>query len=374
MLYFTILSNSYKFMCNKATIKITMKKVISVVFIAYIIAISFVQGELTPISTYSQQDYNQAHDYISSLTENHQSQQRRDFSPEPSITKLALAGGGISIYATAGSIIAIEASPKVNLDSIAGSDAGALASTLYVGGYNSTEILAILYGTPSTPRPMSPDIVAANIFRAAGVFDLTILQYTTNALLALTTGIGDPIYGSYGITFSQLYNFNPVNLTIVAYNMNLRQLEYFNYINTPDMEVGKAIAATSAGYPLHLTLYQADNGYFYAQGDVGGDNYPIELFKKDHEKTLGVDILWNYEITVWDYEHKGADIVIGASNLFAWRINPHETVPGRLQRRTAYVNMPSFAFQYMHYANVTQKEAMVKAGYLATLVKLAELV
>jgi predicted acylesterase/phospholipase RssA len=251
---------------------------------------------------------------------------------------------------------------------------GCVIAAFKIAGFNGTEILNFMISLPTGPRDYSAATVSSNVLNKGGVFDLSTIQYLINSKIAEKTGIGNLYVGA---TFAQLYAFNPIELNVVVYNMNLRRTEYFNRFTTPNMSVGLAVAASS-GYLLHLTTVTIGN-YQYTGGAIE-DNYPIEQFSQDHQKTIGIDFMWSYQTEVWNYEGQGADKVIGTSNAIMYLVNRNEEISNKLRRRTAYVDMPtkidgevSEIFPFAHHLVMAQKNRITEAGRNAMIAKLNQL-
>jgi len=89
------------------------------------------------------------------------------------------------------------------------------------------------------------------------------------------------------ITFIELYNLTKKKLILTGTCVNTQKLQYFSYIETPDMKVINAIRATIS-IPLYFTpvLYNND---LYIDGSCCS-NYPINLFDNELEHTLGINI------------------------------------------------------------------------------------
>jgi len=103
--------------------------------------------------------------------------------------------------------------------------------------------------------------------------------------------INDIIYDKLNIdniTFLELHNFNKIEFTITGTCLSTRKIEYFNYKNTPNMEISKAIQI-STSLPFYYMLNDWDDKKWIDGGIC--NNFPIEYFDfydgKFNNNTLG---------------------------------------------------------------------------------------
>ena len=76
------------------------------------------------------------------------------------------------------------------------------------------------------------------------------------------------------ITFKQLYRYCKIKFTVNALNITDSQLEYFNYVLTPEIKVLDAVTA-SASLPVILPAYNI-NGKLYYDGGLC-NNCPVDI-------------------------------------------------------------------------------------------------
>jgi len=89
------------------------------------------------------------------------------------------------------------------------------------------------------------------------------------------------------ITFMDLYNFNPIKITLTGSKVyqDVVELELYNHLLTPQMSVIKALRISMSIPPLFTPLNE--DKYHLIDGGVV-NNYPIDLFKDQKETTLGI--------------------------------------------------------------------------------------
>jgi len=109
------------------------------------------------------------------------------------------------------------------------------------------------------------------------------------------------IMGAYkDITFIELYHTINVKFTVCATNISTINIEYFNYLLTPDVKVINAIMASSA-VPILLPAYKINNNYYYDGGIC--NNCPCNLV--DPKTSIAFDITSQHEAS----EYKILDLI-----------------------------------------------------------------
>jgi NTE family protein len=94
------------------------------------------------------------------------------------------------------------------------------------------------------------------------------------------------------ITFIELYNLTKVKFTVCATNITKVEIEYFNYISTPNVKVVDAIMA-SISVPFLFPAYKINDDYYYDGGIC--NNCPCNLV--DPLTSMAFDIATGYEPT-----------------------------------------------------------------------------
>jgi NTE family protein len=103
--------------------------------------------------------------------------------------------------------------------------------------------------------------------------------------------------GDSSINFAGVYNKYGTELTITGYNASYRRTDYFNHINTPEMEVRDAIRI-SCSIPGMYAYYQY-KGSWYSDGGIKC-NYPINVFRdiqdEDGDQVVGFKLMTGEEL------------------------------------------------------------------------------
>jgi NTE family protein len=210
---------------------------------------------------------------------------------EKEINTLLLSGGGIKVAA---SLTALEKAYNsdlffFNLDHIFGVSAGSFLAITIILNYTFSEIkeelLSLNYKNLTT-------IQFSNLLTEWGVESgQKIIKWVE--CLIIKKGI------SPKVTFKELYDIYPIKYTVLAFNLNKMEYEYFNHLNTPDMSITTAMRY-SMNIPCFFTKQTYKNDLIVDAGLVS--NFPCEIFSKniknvsnenDIDNLLGVYLLKN---------------------------------------------------------------------------------
>ena len=208
---------------------------------------------------------------------------------EIEINTLLLSGGGAKVTASVAALEKAYNSPLFffNLEHICGISAGAFLGLCLVINYSFDEIKAELLNVDVRKLV---NIQFSNFLNDWGIESGKILIKWIESLL-IKKGI------SPKITFKELFNLFPVRYTVIAYNINKIDYEFFNHLKSPELSVIDAIRY-SINIPMFFTK-QLYNGDLIVDAGVI-NNFPCELFsqdlenvckKNDLENLLGIQIL-----------------------------------------------------------------------------------
>ena len=171
-------------------------------------------------------------------------------------------------------------------------------------------------------------------------------------------------YGVPGMTFGQLFQATGKFLNFVVYNCNLRRLEYLNKDTTPDLAVSLGAAASLAYTYIYDTVTIDD--YIYTSGAVR-NNYPIDYYPPTlGNRLVGVNYVYDYNTVDWNYnDTAAANVVVGATNLLNYLINPSINTPVLGSPQTVNVYITPGVIQYSHYLTDAQKLELIAEGNAA---------
>lgn len=196
------------------------------------------------------------------------------------ITNLVFEGGGVKGLAFCGAVDALSKADMLSkVKNIIGSSAGAMCAGLLAVNYTAAELKKEL--TKLNMRHLTDDTVGfiRDIYRLLsnyGIYKGDAFIEWYGSLIAKKTG--NPMS-----TFKDVYRMYGIDLTITGTCLNTESTVYFNFNNTPDMPVVKAvrISISIPGVFCAVTM----NGNTYVDGGVL-NNYPIDYYD-NIENTLG---------------------------------------------------------------------------------------
>ena len=193
------------------------------------------------------------------------------------IKHLVLSGGGPSMIQSLAAIQHLETSQFIdmkNIESIYGTSAGALISTLICLKYDWETINDYIIKRPWQDVFL---IKVQNIFDAytkKGIFDIKIIEKCFKPLL-------DAKDISMEITLEDFYKYSNIELHFFTFEINEFQLEDISYLNYPKLPLLTAIQMT-CGLPILVTPVCLDNKCYIDGGIVC--NYPLKYCVESGKK------------------------------------------------------------------------------------------
>lgn len=193
------------------------------------------------------------------------------------IDTLCISGGGLKGISFYGALYHLLNVKYINLDDIniyVGSSIGSIIALLFVLGYNIDEMHDFILNFDFTI--LEPNIECDNIFTNYG--------FSSNDKIILTMEHFIKIkFDNSNITFLELYKLTNKKLIITGTNITDKKLEYFDYINTPQMTVIDGIRISTC-IPIIFSPIKYNDKY-YIDGAVSA-NLPIDICNKN--TTLGI--------------------------------------------------------------------------------------
>lgn len=191
------------------------------------------------------------------------------------IRNLALSGGGLKGVAFLGAVKALQELEIFEPRRIAGTSIGAFYGLLIVLDFNHDELYSFVtnfdYGSIK-----SYDFI--NCFKNWGIdTGERVVQFTRHLLKRKLQ--------KFDCTFKELYQYNPIELTITSTHLNSHSVVYYNYKTHPDESVIDAIRQ-SISIPGLLCPVKKNNGDVFVDGGLL-DNFPIQVLP-DSNQTLGI--------------------------------------------------------------------------------------
>ena len=205
---------------------------------------------------------------------------------EKIIKYLVFSGGSSKGFSYIGCIKAFEEFGILNnLEEIAGTSIGGFFGLMIVLKLKSNDLISIFnYLDLNLLHNINSDSIL-NFINKYG-FDTGL---NTEKLIGLFLELRFPNKNPLDITFKDLFDFNPIKLSVIGTKIYKGKVEEenYNHLTTPQMSVIKAIRITMCIPPL-FTPIEYDDYHLLDGGLV--NNYPIDLFDVDNklEHTLGI--------------------------------------------------------------------------------------
>lgn len=189
------------------------------------------------------------------------------------VNGLVFSGGGLRGFAFIGALKALETTPDIDLSNIeylAGCSVGAIMASSIAVGYVADELYDfILHFDYDTIKEL-------NIL---GFFERFGIE-TGNKILEFFRILLKKKTGYENTTFKELYDLRKKHLVINATCINTHQIEYFDYVQSPNMPIALAIRM-SISLPFIITPVSYNGKLYVDDGAV--DNFPIPLHKNPNE-------------------------------------------------------------------------------------------
>jgi NTE family protein len=195
------------------------------------------------------------------------------------IENIVFSGAGSRIYIFLGFIKALdEHNILSNVKSVIGTSSGALIAVLCVLDFKYSEIEEIMLkiNTSNLKNISSENII--NFFNDYGLDDGKNFHRIIKIILNIKVK-------NENITFKELFELTNKRLIITATCVNNMNIEYFDHINTPDIPV-ITVLLMSISIPIIFKPIKLENKYYVDGGLIS--HYPIDFFKDEKDKTLGI--------------------------------------------------------------------------------------
>jgi len=195
------------------------------------------------------------------------------------INTLCISGGGIKGISFLGAIAHLIDCKYIDLNNIntfIGSSVGSIISLLFVLGYTIDELIDFILNFNF--EILEPNIDCENIFTDFGFSNNDKIILTVEHFIRSKINKKD-------ITFIELYNLTGKKLIMTGTNITDLKLEYFDYINTPNMLLTDAIRISTC-VPIIFAPIKYNDKY-YIDGCIAS-HLPIDICNSN--TTLGLVI------------------------------------------------------------------------------------
>jgi predicted acylesterase/phospholipase RssA len=194
---------------------------------------------------------------------------------------LAVGPGAMGYFMYLGVLSKLKQEGRLaDLEEIAGSSAGGLASFFYlISNGNIAGVLDYSLAVPVNTI-MKPSI--KSLVNNYGLVPSRRIRKILSQACKKYTEKDD-------ITFKELYEFNPIKLHIPAYCVDFMKTIYFNVDSAPNMSVLDAVTA-SAAVPFLFAPVKLSDGYNYVDGG-STEAFPAGIFVGRND-VLALRIAW----------------------------------------------------------------------------------
>lgn len=196
----------------------------------------------------------------------------------PRYHNIAMSSGGFKGFAQLGALKRLAEAGLIDvkrLKAVAGVSVGAILGMMLIIGMTPDEIWKLFYELDAEEYL---DLDPLMIFEKGGATTGAKIYNLIERTLREKTGIRH-------ITFAQLYEITKVHFIVVGSSLARKVAVYYDHIFHPNFKVSLAIRV-SFGVPVVFTPIDVD-GDFQLDGAVC-DSYPIEIFKEDMDRTVGI--------------------------------------------------------------------------------------
>ena len=199
-------------------------------------------------------------------------------------SNLVLSGGALRAVGLLGAIKYLEELDILkNIKQYVGTSAGSIISFLIIIGYNSSDIINLIYNKVDFLTDFDFNNLT-NILEDYGIDDCSRNKKILEEYLSKKINKNK-------ITFLEFTKKFGINLIVTGTNLTTRQTDYFNVDNYPDMNVIDALLISSC-IPLIYKPIEYNN-CLYIDGGIY-DNLPLKYFKGNANETLGIYVQTYY--------------------------------------------------------------------------------
>ena len=200
------------------------------------------------------------------------------------VNNIVLSGGSSKGFSYIGVIRAFEEFNILdNLEELAGTSIGGLFSVLIALKYNSNDLINIFMDLDLN---YLHNINSDSILHLINKFGLDNGENMIR-FLELIIGVRFPNKIPLDITFLDIWNYNPIKITLTGAKVyqDIIEQELYNHVLTPSMSIIKALRITMAIPPIFSPINETN--YHLVDGGIV-NNYPIDLFNDKMDTTLGI--------------------------------------------------------------------------------------
>lgn len=200
---------------------------------------------------------------------------------------LILEGGGIKGLAYVGALRYFDETGILkDIKNVSGTSAGSQIATLVASGFTYDEIRDIVQKTPFYKFSDSSFGFIRDVFRL-----FTKYGYCKGDFMEKY--MNDILYEKWNIeriTFKELFEKTKIHLRLTGTCVTSRKLEWFDHVETPYMEVARAVRISSC-IPLYFAPVKYNDKYYVDGGCLR--NLPVDAFP--NSKSIVLDFVGNVD-------------------------------------------------------------------------------
>jgi predicted acylesterase/phospholipase RssA len=197
---------------------------------------------------------------------------------------LVISGGGLKGYYFIGAIKYLIENKLLNIKKILGVSIGSIIGYLLIIGYEINEIIAILLKI--TLDRYTPELVLDKLYYEYYCLD-------NSKIIKMIEFLSWKKNINPNITMVDLYDLTKIELIVGTCNLTKQIYEYISYKTYPNLPVIIGLQMSFA-LPLIFKPVNYKNNLYIDGGFY--NNYPINYFKKEIKKTIGITINYNNNV------------------------------------------------------------------------------
>jgi NTE family protein len=256
---------------------------------------------------------------------------------------LVISGGGLKGYYFLGAIKYLIKNDLLDIKKILGVSIGSIIGYLLIIGYNINEIITIFLKIKLDKY--IPELVLDKIYYEYYFLD-------NSKILQIITYLSKKKNIDLNITMLELYNIKKIEFIISTCNLTKQIYELITYKTHPDIPVMIALQMSCALPLIFKPIYYNNN--IYVDGGLY-NNYPINYFKKEIKKTIGITINYDNDFNnIFGFITSMLNFISIKSNLkYKYNLN------------SIYIK-PCENFNILDFENIINyRKDMVFSGYLS---------
>lgn len=269
---------------------------------------------------------------------------------------IVFEGGGIRGISYIGALKYLDEIDLIkNIKNFAGTSSGSQVAALLAIGYSISELEEIMKSLPVDEIKDSSCSYCFNFYNFFKSYGYYNGEFLLNYL-------EDLIYNKCkkkNFTFLNLWNTKGVHLKVTGTCLEKKNLQIFDYLNTPNMSISKALQISSCiPFFFKPVMY---NNYSYVDGGCLR-NFPVNIFNEKEGKTIAIELISENEFNdeVIDSFKSYALSIVNTIHSAVNKIDINSEIIQHIQINTGNVTAIDFDIDN------NEKKNLINNGYNAT--------